>query len=132
MLDVLVALLLLAVALTGACATLVQALRATGDALRATQAADLAADFTEGLRGVTSPAQREALLVSWQTKVAAALPVTGMMPEEFATLVSVTPEPAEGATPVVSLLQLRLRWRGSGGEVRELGLPLAAGIGGMP
>jgi len=132
MLDVLVALLLLAVALTGACVTLIQALRATGDALRAAQAADLAADFTEGLRGETSPAEREALLASWRIKVAAALPVAGMMPGEFASLEPVAANPAEGAAPAVPLLHLRLRWHASGDEVRELRLPLAADIGGTP
>lgn len=131
MLDVLVALLLLAVALTGACVTLIQAMRASGEALRATLAADLAADLTEELHSVADPAVREVVFASWRNKVATVLPVAGMKPEEFASLTTVPPEPVEGVmTPVAPLLHLRLRWHTQGGEIRELGLALAAPTGG--
>lgn len=127
MLDVLVALLLLAIVLTGTCGMLIQAVRASGDALRASQATDLAADLTEDLRGAGSLAQMEAVLASWRNRIATVLPVTGMEPEEFASLAPSPVEPVEdAATPVVSLLLLRLRWLAAGGVQRELVLPVAA------
>lgn len=133
MLDVLVALLLLAVVLTGTCATLIQAVRSSGDALRATRAVDLAADLTEELRGAGSPAQAEAVLASWRSRVATVLPVGAMEPEEFASLAPTSLEPAEDATtPVSPPLLLRLRWLGAGSEQRELLLPVAAHVEGSP
>ncbi len=127
MLDVLVALLLLAVVLTGACATSIQAIRATSDALRAMQAADLAADFTEELRTANSAAQAEALVATWRSQVPAMLPVGSMAPEEFFALALLPPHPAQGATaPAVVPRTLRLRWLAAGNDVRELILPVAA------
>jgi type II secretory pathway pseudopilin PulG len=127
MLDVLVAVLLLAMALTGTCATLIQAVRAGGDALRATQAADLAADLAEDLRRATSPAQAQGLLADWQGRVEAVLPVAGMAPAEFGSLTVQPRAPAEGATaPLAPLVHLRIRWIASGGEIRDLVLPVAA------
>lgn len=129
MLDVLVALLLLAVVLTGTCATLIQAVRSSGDAMRATRAADLAADLTEELRGAGSLAQAEAILAAWRSRVTAKLPVAGMAPEEFASLTPAPVKPADDATPpAVPLLLLRLRWLGADSERRELLLPLAAPV----
>ena len=57
MLDVLVALLLLAVTLTGACATLVQTLRATHAALLASRATDLAADLLGAVHPYLMPCE---------------------------------------------------------------------------
>lgn len=133
MLDVLVALLLLAVVLTGTCATLIQAVRSSGDALRATRAVDLVADLTEELRGAGSTAQAEAVLASWRNRVPTVLPVGEMEPEEFASLARSSLEPAEdAATPVSAPLLLRLRWLGAGSEPRELVLPVAAHVEGSP
>lgn len=126
MLDVLVALLLLALALTGACVTLIQAMRASQDALLATRAADLVADFTEDLRHARSQAQAEHLLAGWRARVATALPVAGMEPVAYASLESVPLAPAGEVAAVVRAYALRLRWRAAHGEIRELEIPIAA------
>lgn len=126
MLDVLVALLLLAMVLTGTCVTLVQTMRATGAALLATRAADLAADFTEDLRDVRSAAQVEPLLLAWRSRIATLLPVSGMEPDEFASL-ALAPTATPGETePVVRSYLLTLRWRAAPEDTRELQLPVAA------
>lgn len=126
MLDALIALLLLAMVLTGTCVTLIQTMRATGAALLATRAVDLAADFTEDLRGVTSVAQADALLVAWRARVATLLPVSGMEPEEFASLVPAPPATAGETEAAVRNYELTLRWRVAREETRELKLPVAA------
>lgn len=128
MLDVLVALLLLAMVLTGTCVVLIQTLRATSDALLATRAVDLAADFTEDLHGVTSAEQADALLAAWRARVATLLPVAGMTPEDFASLTPTPPVTAGDTEPVVEIFELRLRWRAARNETRELILPVAAGF----
>lgn len=131
--DVLVALLLLAMVLTGTCAVLIQAVRASGDALRAARAADLAADLTEELRSATSAPQASAIVAAWRSRIPAVLPVSGLEPDEFASLTASDPEVADGATsPVVPLLLLRLRWLGAGSEPRELLLPIPARTEGAP
>lgn len=125
MVDVLVALLLLAVVLTGACATLIQSMRITHDALLATRAVDLAADLTEELRGVTSVSQVEPLVSAWRERVGASLPVEGLEPEEFAALLAL-PLPDQAGGPASRRYELVLRWRAppqSG--LRELRLPVA-------
>lgn len=130
MIDVLVALLLMAVVLTGACATLIQTMRATHAALLATRAVDLAADLTEALRGVDSVAEAEPLVSAWRVRVSAALPVAGMEPEEYAGLVAVAPADASGAEDETPRLQVQLRWRdGTEGTVRELALPVTIPAG---
>jgi Tfp pilus assembly protein PilV len=126
MLDVLVALLLLATVLTGTCVTLVHTMRATSAALLASRAVDLAADFTEDLRGATSVAQADSLLVAWRSRVAALLPVTGMVSEEFASLALAPPATAEEPEAAVTIYLLTLRWRAAQEETRELKLPIAA------
>lgn len=122
MLDVLVALLLLAVTLTGACLTLLQTLRATHEALLATRAVDLAADLCEELQGAASATQADAVLAAWRTRVSTLLPVAGV--EQFASLVEIPADPGEGTPP---LRELTLRWRAvAAGATRELRLPLPA------
>jgi hypothetical protein len=125
LIDVLVALLLLAVCLTGACATLIQTMRTTHEALLVTRAVDLAADLTEDLRGVQSVTQGEAVLAAWREQVRRALPVVGLDPDEIASLAPMpAPPDASGEGPGVSH-ELVLRWRGSPNQgIRELRLPL--------
>lgn len=126
MLDVLVALLLLAVALTGACATLVQTLRATHAALLATRATDLASDLAEDLQGIESDEQAGDVLETWRGRISAVLPVEGMEQDEIVSLVDMPAEPAEpqAATPAV-VRELTLRWRdGIGSGTRQLRLPV--------
>lgn len=126
MLDVLVALLLLAVTLTGACATLVQTLRATHAALLATRATDLAADLTEDLRGVQSDEQARSVLATWQTRIAAILPVAGMDQDEIVSLVAMPSGDFPGTAPAV-VHELTLRWRdATGSGTRQLRLPVPA------
>jgi hypothetical protein len=134
MLDVLVALLLLAVTLTGACATLVQTMRATHGALLATQAVDLAADLIEELHDATSATQVDALLAAWRARVSASLPVAGMEPDEFAALaLPVGAEEPATATGNVQRRELRLRWRDvRAGGVRQLTLPVAIAFTAAP
>jgi Tfp pilus assembly protein PilV len=108
MLDVLVALLLLALTLTGACVTLVQAMRASHGALLATRAADLAADLTEDLQTARSPAQADALMAAWRRRVALDLPVADMEPGEFASLRPVPPAALGDPPTVVEAYELRL------------------------
>lgn len=126
MLDVLVALLLLAVTLTGACSSLIHAMRATQESLFATRAVDLAADLAEEARMAGTTEAADAMLAAWRERVRAALPVTGLEPEQFASLNAAPPdgedEPAMDAPHQV----LTLRWRGVSGQLEELTLPLAA------
>lgn len=125
MVDVLFALLLLAVVLTGTCATLIQAMRATHAALLTTRAVDLAADLAEELRGVSAASQLEPLVSAWRERVSASLPVTGMSPDEYGALVAVPPG-AHGAPEQAVRHRVRLRWRDAvDGTVRELALPVA-------
>ena len=131
--DVLLALLLLAIVLTGTCAALIQAVRASSDALRATRAVDLAADLTEQLRGAATPAQMQSVLAAWRDRVPVILPVAGLEPDDYASLTPFEPEPADDATaPLAPLLLLRLRWRGAGSGLRELVLPVAGRPGVSP
>lgn len=124
MLDVLVALLLLALTLTGACLTLLQTLRATHEALLATRAVDLAADLAEELQDAASAAQVDAVLEAWRGRVGAVLPVAGMEPEQFASLAELPHVAGDDAPPV---RELTLRWMAvSARAPRELRLPLAA------
>jgi type IV pilus assembly protein PilV len=128
MLDVLVALLLLAITLTGACATLIQTMRATHGALLATRAVDLAADLSEELRGAASEAEASTLLATWRTRASVVLPVADLEPEDFAALVRILPAGAEASTAdAVDGYLLTLRWQGApGGAAREMAIPIAA------
>jgi type II secretory pathway pseudopilin PulG len=126
MLDVLVALLLLAIVLTGAFTTLMQTMRQVHGALLTTRATDLAADLAEELRGATSAAQIDAVVTAWRRRVATTLPVGTLAPEEFGSLRRVLPPSGDIAPATESAHEVTLRWRelprgGSG----ELTLPLA-------
>jgi hypothetical protein len=121
---VLVALLLLAVTLMGACAMLVQTMRATHGALLATRAVDLAADLTEELHNVTSVTQAEAAIAAWRARIGEVLPVAGLEPDEVAALEPTRRNTAEADGPV--RYELTLRWRDARRGLRELRLPVAA------
>lgn len=125
MVDVLVAMLLLAVTLTGACATLVQTMRATHAALLATRAVDLAADLSEELRQAASPDETSVLLADWRSRVATALPVAGLAPEQYVSLVPDEPLSEETSEPGVFRHVLTVRWRDTREDLRELNLPVA-------
>lgn len=132
LLDVLLALLLLAVALTGACATLVQTMRSTREALLATRAVDLATDLAEALRGADTPQQTEAVLEAWRVRAGEALPTAGLAAEHFADLRALPTTAEIGAAGVV-LHELTLRWRSSAdGAVSALSLPLALSAAASP
>jgi hypothetical protein len=132
MVDVLVALLLLALTLTGACVTLIQAMRSTHGALLATRAVDLAADLAEELRVAASDAEAATLLSEWRARAASVLPAAGPAPEDFASLVPIPPAGGEaGSALLVDGFLLTLRWQAApGGAVREMVLPVAATWGG--
>lgn len=124
MLDVLVALLLLALTLTGACAMLIQTMRVTHGALLATRAADLAADLTEELLGATSRAEADAVLAAWRARIATELP-PATDEKELASIALVSGG-AEATQPPPHHLELTLRWRDAGGGGgRQLSLPVA-------
>lgn len=128
MFDVLVAVLLLAISLTGACLSLVHTLRASHAALLATRAVDLATDLSEQLRHVRSAGQATALLAASRAHMAAVLPVAGLAPDAIAQLQPVAPDdPLAASAP--GGLQLVMRWRIAGeSSPRELRLPLAASV----
>lgn len=127
MFDVLVAMLLLAISLTGACLSLVHTMRTTHAALLATRAVDLATDLSEQLRHAGSATQVAALLVAARARIATVLPVAGLEPEQMLRLESLPP-PAEAEAAMPSGgAQLVLRWRAAGGPApHELRLPLSS------
>jgi type II secretory pathway pseudopilin PulG len=126
MVDVLVALLLLAVVLTGACATLMQTMRQVHGALLATRATDLAADLAEELRGAASAAQIDAAVAAWRTRVASTLPVGGLLPDEFASLRRVQTMSGDAAPETGPAYEVTLRWRElPRGAAGQLTLPVA-------
>ena len=125
MLDVLIALLLLAVTLTGACATLIHTMRSTHDALLATRAVDLAADLSEELKHLAATMAPEEAVGAWRERVRAALPVAGLAPDQYVSLVPDAPLTEESTGDGVSRHVLTLRWRGDQGDLRELKLPVA-------
>lgn len=127
MIDVLVALLLLAITLTGACVTLIKAQRATHSALLASRAVDLAADLAEELQSVSSITESDAVVAAWRARASTQLPVAGMEPDEFASLMQLAagPEPAT-ISGDVRRRELTLRWRDErAGGVRQLTLLVA-------
>jgi hypothetical protein len=129
MLDVLVALMLLALTLTAACMTLVQTLRATHDALLATRAVDLAADLSEELKRIQAPGDLDPLLAELRERLRGTLPVAGIAPEDMASLAPfINPDDAE-PLPQDSVRLLTLRWRGARGTVEELQLPVVVAAG---
>jgi Tfp pilus assembly protein PilV len=132
MLDVLVALLLLAITLTGACVTLIHTMRSTHGALLATRAVDLAADLAEELRVSASDAEAMALLSAWRLRADDLLPAAGPAPEDFASLVRIPAADDETANAdSVDGYLITLRWQAAhGGAVREMVLPVALTWGG--
>lgn len=129
MLDVLTALMLLAVTLTVACVTLIQTMRSTHDALLATRAVDLAADLSEALKQAQGPDELEPLVTAWRERVRATLPVAGIAPEEVASVAAVTDSEREAVDPQDTFHVLTLHWRGARGNVEELILPVVAFAG---
>jgi Tfp pilus assembly protein PilV len=125
MVDALVALLLLAVCLAGACATLFQTMRTTHDALLTTLAVDLAADLTEELRFATSDASRATVVDVWRERVMEILPVGGLQPGEFAALVPTPAAQGEAVNASLSYMELVLQWHSlPGSGLHELRLPI--------
>lgn len=129
MLDVLIALLLLAITLTGACATLIHTMRSTHDALLATRAVDLAADLSEELKQLPATSELEAAVGAWRERVRVALPVAGLAPEQFASLVSAGNAGTEAPEADGALHMLTLRWRSTRRELEELHLPVVIPAG---
>lgn len=129
MIDVLIALLLLAVTLAGACATLVRATRAAHQALLTTRAVDMAADLAEALEQPDRAGRPEELLAEWRSRIATALPTMGMAPEQVVSLAPLAPADESGAW-VEGVLELVLRWHGGPaqppGEVRLPVMPDSA------
>jgi Tfp pilus assembly protein PilV len=124
MLEVLIALLLFAVALLGSCASLVHGMRAAHSALLLTRAVDLAADLAEDVRGLPAGGEVDAAVAQWHERVGSALPVSSA---DFAGATTVT------ADPLSPQLDLWLRWRDpSAGASQELQLPAILATGGMP
>lgn len=120
MVDVLVALLLLALVLTGACAALIQSMRATREALLATQAVDLAADVLEELRAVRTLEQAREVVAIRRGQARGLLPVDAAAEETWLVLES---RPDMAATTDGALQVLALRWLAVDAESRELLLP---------
>lgn len=116
MIDVLIALLLLGIALTGTGVTLVQTMRSTQGALLSGRAIDLASDLAEELRLATTPAAARATLSIWQARVATILPVSGVAGEHA----TVAASSAQGHIDIV------LRWRRDAGHIQELRVPIGA------
>lgn len=124
MIDTLIGLMLLAVVLLGACSVLIQQMRAAQAAALQGRAVDLAADLTEDLRDITSPAAAAGLVQVWRERVSTALPVAGLLPGDFASAVV---QPAvDGETP---RLELAIQWRNAQAGTRStLQLPAAIGF----
>ncbi len=72
--ETLIALLLFAVALMASCATLGHSLRATHQAMLATRAVDLAADFVEELHAQSPATSIDTLAATARDRVGATLP----------------------------------------------------------
>lgn len=124
--DVLLAILLLAMGMAGACAGLIRTLQSTHDALLATRAVDLATDLAEQLQFAGSAADVESAFTSWRTAVAATLPVAGMAPDAVATLLPSVPHPSSGMA-VSGGYELTLHWRVRGeSRLQVLRFPVVA------
>jgi Tfp pilus assembly protein PilV len=125
LIDVLIALLLLAIALLGACAALVQTLRATHGAMLTTRAVDLVADLGEDLQSVTSITQRRTVFTAWRSRVATELPMAGIDSDSAVSW--------SRASDSLAATDLVLRWRSTDdGALRELHLPVAATLESNP
>ena len=103
--DTLVALLLLALSLLGACTMIVRTMGASHAAALQTMAADLATDLAEDLRaGAIDPLDVQAIQ-EWRSRVAETLPVGTPPLDAFA---GVAPEPQQAGKP--RALNVSLRW----------------------
>jgi Tfp pilus assembly protein PilV len=123
--DVLVALALLAVALLGSVAALTQTLAQSRAAALHTRAVDLAADFAEELRASAAAAERMTTLAAWQSRVAQALPVGTLPPAQYATAIAVAPT----AQLPHARVDLVLRWHEPpANHPQQLTLPVAAAV----
>ncbi len=121
--EALVALLLLATALMGAGATLVESLAGQRAALLQTRAADLAGDLAEALRSAADAATATAEMNSWRALVAQQLP------QATPLAISRVAASPTGATPLLPTdLQIDLQWHdGRGRAPARLMLPLSIG-----
>jgi Tfp pilus assembly protein PilV len=105
LLEVLIAVLLLAFAATGWVGGLTLALRAQHSARDLYQAVALVADLGEELRA-RPPASREQTAARWQTRAAAR-----MSPSARGTVLAVATRASRPASPVVDTWQATLQWQ---------------------
>jgi Tfp pilus assembly protein PilV len=121
--EVLIALLLLALALLGAGVTLVQSMHANHAASLQTRAVDLATDLAEDLQSARSATNIAAAIARWRQLVPATLPVGGIAPAEYSVASLVT----AGTGPAPTRFDLQLRWLdGATNEPFTLLLPVVA------
>lgn len=112
--EALVAILLLAIAMIGAAAALVDSLAGQRAALLQTRATDLAADLAEALRAAPDTGSVNAEIAAWRAQVGRTLPLAE------ATVASTDALPGR--------VDIRLQWHGGrGAPVSQLQLPIAAG-----
>lgn len=104
--DTLVALLLLALSLLGASATLIQTLGANRAAALQTSAVDFAADLVEDLRAGSAAYPDMDTLQDWQTRVAEGLPVGTPPIDQYASAI---PTEVMAPTPAPAM-NVSLRW----------------------
>lgn len=122
MLDCLVALLLFALALSGACAISIRALRATHVALQESRAIDLAADLSESLRQASSGADARSRIEELQRRMEREMPVAGI---DSARHASISELPATPTTRPAAMRQITLRWNDPPEGTHEISMPLA-------
>lgn len=104
--DTLVALLLLALSLLGASATLIQTLGANRAAALQTSAVDLATDLVEDLRAGSAAYPDMDTLQDWQARVAQGLPVGTPPIDQYASAA-----PTEVMAPArAPAMNVSLRW----------------------
>jgi type II secretory pathway pseudopilin PulG len=119
--EAMVALLLLAIAMLGAGAALIQAVAGQRSALLQTRAADLAGDLAEALRAAPDAATAAAEIRLWQAAARDLLPQAQPIALPRSTT---TPSPGTPRLPV--RFDIRLQWRDSAaGMSAQLSLPLA-------
>lgn len=117
--ETMVALLLLAIAMLGAVAAVVQSLAGQRAALLQSQAADLAGNLAEALRSAPDQATAQAEIDLWQSSVRRVLPVS---------LASATPRISGGpaASGLPSGVDIQLQWRdGRTPSPSQLSLPVS-------
>lgn len=113
--EVLVSILLLAIAMLGAAAALVDCLAGQRAALLQTRAADLAANLAEALRAAPDAASAGAEIDAWVALARSSLPLA---------------EATAGASPTLSdRVDIQLRWQdGRGSTTSRLQLQIAPRI----